>query len=144
MSDVTGPTGDPIAEEYLEGAGAPAPPPASAGTEALPPRPSLWHHRDYMKLWTASTVSLLGSSVSQLAIPFIAAFVLRSSPFEVALLGAVEMTPFILFALPAGAWLDRVRRRRGVLAGGNGPPPATGLIPRWPPMWRTTRSPMPI
>ena len=118
MSDMIGPTGDPIAEEYLEGAGAiPAPPPASARTEALPPRPSLWHHRDYMKLWTASTVSLLGSSVSQLAIPFIAAFVLRSSPFEVALLGAVEMTPFILFALPAGAWLDRVRRRPVLIAG---------------------------
>jgi MFS family permease len=59
----------------------------------------------------------MGSSVSQLAIPFIAAFVLRSSPFEVALLGAVEMTPFILFTLPAGAWLDRVRRQPVLIAG---------------------------
>ena len=81
------------------------------------PRRSLWHHADYLKLWLAATVSLMGSQVSQLAIPFIAAVVLNSSALEVALLGAVEMAPFILFALPAGAWLDRVRRRPVLIAG---------------------------
>ena len=70
-----------------------------------------------MKLWLAATVSLMGSQVSQLAIPFIAAVVLDSSPLEVALLGTVEMAPFLLFALPAGAWLDRVRRRPVLIAG---------------------------
>lgn len=80
-------------------------------------RPSLWRHADYMKIWSAATISLMGSQVSQLAIPFIAAVVLRASPFEVALLGAVHMLPFILFALPAGAWLDRVRRRPVLIAG---------------------------
>ncbi len=34
-----------------------------------------------------------------------------------ALLGTVEMLPFILFTLPAGAWLDRVRRRPVLIAG---------------------------
>lgn len=38
-------------------------------------RPSLWRHADYMKLWAASTVSLMGSQVSLLAIPYIAAIV---------------------------------------------------------------------
>jgi MFS family permease len=90
-------------------------PVASAVPTAL--RGSLWHHANYMKLWLAATVSLMGSQVSQLAIPFIATVVLVSSPLEVALLGTVEMAPFLLFALPAGAWLDRVRRRPVLIAG---------------------------
>ena len=81
------------------------------------PRPSLWRHPDYMKLWTASTVSLMGSQVSLIAIPFIAAIVLAASPFQIALLAAIEMLPFILFTLPAGAWLDRVLRRPVLIAG---------------------------
>ena len=80
-------------------------------------RPSLWRHADYMKLWTAATVSLMGSQISLIAIPFIAATVLGASPFQIALLAAVEMLPFILFTLPAGAWLDRVRRRPVLIAG---------------------------
>jgi MFS family permease len=95
----------------------PTPEPADL-LPALPARrPSLWRHSDYLKIWFAATVSLMGSQVSQLAIPFIAAYVLKSSPLEVALLGAIEMTPFIILTLPAGAWLDRVRRRPVLIAG---------------------------
>jgi MFS family permease len=70
-----------------------------------------------MKIWLAATVSLMGSQVSLLAIPFIATVALQSSPLEIALLGTVEMAPFVLFALPAGAWLDRVRRRPVLIVG---------------------------
>ncbi|MGA3057787.1 MAG: MFS transporter [Candidatus Limnocylindrales bacterium] len=103
----------------LDGPDEAAPPtePAAGGAAAGAVRRTLWRHADYMKIWTAATVSLMGSQVSQLAIPIIAAVVLYSSPLEVALLGAVEMAPFILFALPAGAWLDRVRRRPVLIAG---------------------------
>jgi MFS family permease len=92
-------------------------------------RPSLWHHSDYLKIWSAATVSQMGSQVSQIAIPFIAAVVLRVPPFQVALLGAIEMLPFILFALPAGAWLDRVRRRPVLIAGDLGRAVALLTIP---------------
>src|SRR5450759_1330030 len=80
-------------------------------------RPSLWRHPDYMKIWSAAGVSVMGTQVSQIAIPFIAAVVLGVSPFQLALLGTFEMLPFILFTLPAGAWLDRVRRRPVLIAG---------------------------
>src|SRR5664279_5923942 len=90
----------------------------SGGSPLEVKRRSLWRHPDYMKIWAASSISLLGTQVSQIAIPFIAAVVLGASVFQVALLGMVEMLPFILFALPAGAWLDRVRRRP-VLVGGD-------------------------
>ncbi|MGD0122230.1 MAG: MFS transporter [Candidatus Limnocylindrales bacterium] len=92
-------------------------------------RPSLWHHADYLKVWFASTISLAGSQVSQFAIPVIAALVLRATVFEVALLGTFEMLPFILFTLPAGAWLDRVRRRPVLIAGDFGRAAALVSIP---------------
>jgi len=92
-------------------------------------RASLWRHADYLKIWTAATVSQMGSQVSLIAIPFIAAVVLRATPFEVALLGTFEMLPFILFTLPAGAWLDRVRRRPVLIAGDLGRAAALATIP---------------
>ena len=74
-------------------------------------RPSLWRHRDFMMVWSAATVSILGSQVTLIAVPYIALTMLGSSVFQVSLLAGVEMLPFLLFTLPAGAWLDRVRRR---------------------------------
>jgi len=92
-------------------------------------RPSLWRHAEYMKIWTAATVSLMGSQVSQIALPFIAAVILNATPFEVSLLTTVDMLPFILFALPAGAWLDRMRRRPVLIAGDFGRAIALATIP---------------
>ena len=46
-----------------------------------------------------------------LAIPLTAILVLDASAFEVASLGTVYFLPFLLFALPAGVWVDRLRRR---------------------------------
>jgi MFS family permease len=42
--------------------------------------------------------------------------VLHASAFEVALLGTIEFLPFILFALPAGVWIDRLPRRPVMIA----------------------------
>jgi MFS family permease len=71
----------------------------------------LWRHRDFLNLWSAETISRFGSEVSNLALPFVAIVVLKASPFEVAALGAVLFLPFLLFALPAGVWVDRLARR---------------------------------
>ena len=79
-------------------------------------RPSLWRHGDFRKLWTAATVSVLGSQVTLIAVPYIALTMLHASVFQVSLLAAVEMLPFLLITLPAGAWLDRVRRRPVLVA----------------------------
>ena len=71
----------------------------------------LARHRDFRNLWAAETVSQLGSQVSQIALPLVAIIVLDASAFEVALLGVIEFVPFILFSLPAGVWVDRLRRK---------------------------------
>ena len=71
----------------------------------------LWSHADFLKLWTGQSISELGSQVSQLAIPWLAAVGLDASPIEFSLLGVLGFLPFILFAMPAGVWVDRLRRR---------------------------------
>jgi MFS family permease len=81
------------------------------------PRRSLWRNPDFSKLWVASTISLFGTQVSQLAIPVIAVLILGAPPFEVALLGTFEFLPFLLFTLPAGVWVDRLPRRRILISG---------------------------
>ena len=81
------------------------------------PSSGLWSHGDFLKLWTGQTISEFGSQVSQLAIPWVALVTLNASAFEVAALGTVEFLPFVLFTLPAGVWVDRVRRRSVLVAG---------------------------
>lgn len=83
-----------------------------------PRRASLFRHPDFARLWTAATISLLGTQLSQIAIPVIAVLILKVTPFEVALLGTFEFLPFLLFTLPAGVWVDRLPRRR-ILIGGD-------------------------
>jgi MFS family permease len=92
-------------------------------------RRSLWHHADYMKIWSAATVSLMGSAITQIALPYIATIFLNATAFEVAMLGMVDMLPFLLFTLPAGAWLDRVRRRPVLVFGDLGRAVALSTIP---------------
>ena len=66
------------------------------------PTGGLWRHPDFLKLWSATTVSQFGTQISQLALPLLAVLVLDASAFEVAALGTVEFLPFMLFTLPAG------------------------------------------
>jgi MFS family permease len=122
--------------------GEPGPPPVlpeqptrePAPTGEQPPaahggRRSLWRHADFLRIWTAATISLFGSQVSAIAIPAIAIITLGVSPFEAALLGFFEMLPFILFTLPAGVWVDRLRRRPILIAGDLGRAIALSTIP---------------
>ena len=71
----------------------------------------LWQHRDFMSLWGAETISQFGSQVSFLALPLVAILVLEESAFRVAALTSVAFLPFLLFTLPAGVWVDRLRRK---------------------------------
>jgi len=81
-------------------------------TEAGPKRQaSLWRHGDFMKLWTAQTISMLGSQITLLALPLTAVLLLRADPLHVGILTAVGYLPFLLFGLPAGVWVDRLPRR---------------------------------
>jgi MFS family permease len=93
------------------------------------PAGGLWRQGDFLKLWAGQTISEFGSQVSLLALPLIAIVVLHSSAFTVAALGMVEQVPFLLFALPAGVWVDRLARRPILIAGDFGRALALASIP---------------
>lgn len=78
---------------------------------------SLWRHRDFVKLWTAQTISVFGDQFTALAIPLIAALTLQATPGQMGILTAVERAPFLLMGLFAGVWVDRLRRRPILVAG---------------------------
>ncbi len=71
---------------------------------------SLWRNRDFLLLWSGQTVSLFGTYVSRLALPLLV-LALTHSPAQAGLLTAVEMLPYLLLSLPAGALVDRWDRK---------------------------------
>src|SRR5918997_4680128 len=94
-------------------AGQPSPAEVAAST---PRRPSLWRHGNFMKLWTAQTISQFGDEITQLALPLVAILTLEASPFQIGLLGTFQFLPFILLTIPAGVWVDRMRRKPILIA----------------------------
>src|SRR3954453_7379785 len=93
------------------------------------PTGALWSHPDFIKLWTGQSISELGSQVSQLAIPWLADVDLHASPLAFSLLGVLGFLPFILFALPAGVWVDRLRRRQILIVGDSARAVLLAMIP---------------
>ena len=97
-----------------------------------PPRaatPGLWRHADFLKLWAGQSISQVGSQVSLLAIPLTAVVTLHASAFQAGLLGTFEFLPFLVVGLPAGVWVDRLARRRVLIAADVGRTIALASIP---------------
>lgn len=89
----------------------------------------LWRHPDFLKLWAGETISLLGSQVSLLAMPLVAALTLHATPLQMGALGTVQYIPWLLVGLFAGAWVDRLRRRPIMVVADLGRAVLLGLIP---------------
>ncbi|WP_306317844.1 MULTISPECIES: MFS transporter [unclassified Streptomyces] len=82
------------------------------GPESTPvARRGLWHHRDFRRLWGGQTVALLGSRVTELALPLTAIVLLDASPAQLGFLNAAQYLPVLCVTLFAGVIADRVRRR---------------------------------
>ncbi|MET8003900.1 MFS transporter [Nonomuraea glycinis] len=75
----------------------------------------LLRQRDFRLLWIGESASSLGSSVTSVALPLVAVTVLDASAFAVSALAAATWLPWLLIGLPAGAWVDRLSRRRVML-----------------------------
>jgi MFS family permease len=71
----------------------------------------------YRRLWCSILISSFGGQVTMLALPLTAALLLHATPTQMGLLGAMEIAPFVLFSLPSGVWLDRVRKLPVYVAG---------------------------
>lgn len=71
----------------------------------------LWRNPDFMKFWVGQTISVIGSGITGLALPIIAAMTLNATPEQMGVLTALGQIAYLLISLPAGAWIDRTRRR---------------------------------
>jgi len=67
--------------------------------------------RDFLKMFVSESSSELGAQVSLLALPITAIVLLHASAFDVGTLAALGTFPYLLFSLPAGVFLEQVRRR---------------------------------
>jgi MFS family permease len=72
----------------------------------------LARYPDFRRLLAGNSISLLGSSVTTLALPLTAVVYLRASPAQMGFLGAVALLPHLVLGLPAGVWVDRLPYRR--------------------------------
>jgi predicted MFS family arabinose efflux permease len=78
---------------------------------------SLWRHRDFRQLWAAETVSQIGSQVTLVALPLLAVTLLDANAFQMGVLTSLSTLAFLVVGLPAGAWVDRWRRKRVLVTG---------------------------
>jgi len=77
----------------------------------LAPAPDdLLRDATYRRLWTSILISSFGGQVTLIALPLTAAVLLNATPTQMGFLTAMEVAPFVLFSLPSGVWLDRVRK----------------------------------
>jgi len=68
-------------------------------------------HTDFRMLWAGNAVSQFGVRIGGVAAQLLAVGVLAATPFEVGLLNAAQTVGLLLIGLPAGAWVDRMRKR---------------------------------
>ncbi|MYS19642.1 Transmembrane secretion effector [Streptomyces sp. DvalAA-14] len=86
-------------------------------------------NRDFTKLWGGETVSLVGSQVTDMALPLTAILTLHATAFGIGLLNVARYAPFVLVSLFAGVWFDRRRRRPTLIVSNLGRAVLIGLIP---------------
>ncbi|GAA1399427.1 MFS transporter [Oerskovia paurometabola] len=82
-----------------------------APSTTAPPR-SLVHHRDFRHLWGGDALGQLGAQLTGFVLPIFAVSHLHASEWQMGALNAAETAAFLLLSLPAGAWVDRMRKRR--------------------------------
>ena len=71
----------------------------------------------YSRMWLSIFFSNLGGQITMLALPLTAVFLLDATPTQMGFLTAMEIAPFVLFSLPGGVVLDRMRKLPIYIAG---------------------------
>lgn len=71
---------------------------------------SLFRIPGYARLWCSVLLSNLGGQLTMIVLPLTAVVMLQATPTQMGLLGAMELLPFVLLSLPAGVYLDRIRK----------------------------------
>lgn len=84
--------------------------------DPLPDHRGLWRERGFPAFWVGQGLSQLGAQFAAIAMPIVAVSVLHATDAQMGFLHAAETAAFLLVGLPAGAWLDRMRKRHVMIA----------------------------
>lgn len=83
----------------------------------------------FAKYWTAATISSLGTAATTVALPVLVVRQLSASNFEVGLVNAAQLVPYLVLGLLAGVFIDRWRRRPLLILTSVGRATLLALIP---------------
>ena len=92
-----------------------APAPTEPATSSPARRRSLAFHRNFRQLWIGDALGQFGAQLAMLALPIYAVSTLHATAWQMGALTAAETAAFLLIGLPAGAWVDRMRKRRTLI-----------------------------
>ncbi len=90
----------------------------SAASPAVPPTNSTSSSvdsRDFRLFFSGQLISNLGNSITDFALPLLV-YQITGSQLGLGLAFAIRMLPFLLFSLPIGAWVDRLDRKKLMIA----------------------------
>jgi MFS family permease len=79
----------------------------------------IWKYKDFLLLWGGQFVSYIGTEVSSIALPLIV-LSLTGSPAQAGIIAGIRGLVYVLWALPAGALVDRWDRKTVMLIGNLG------------------------
>jgi MFS family permease len=81
---------------------------------------SLWsvlaRYSDFRRLFAGNSISVLGSSVTTVALPLTAVLYLHASASQMGFLGAAALLPYLVLSLPVGVWMDLFSYKRVLVA----------------------------
>ncbi len=80
------------------------------------PRGALWRHADFLRLWSAQTVSAFGARITREGLPLAAVLTLKAAPAQLGVLAALSLAPGLIVGLTLGGRVDR-SSKRGLLIG---------------------------
>lgn len=97
--------------------------------EVSQPRGPLLRQPRFLAFMVSQTISFVGSSVTELALPLTAVILLGATADQMGILGAARNLPFLLVGLLAGVWVDRMRRKPILIASDLISAAAVGSVP---------------
>jgi MFS family permease len=87
---------------------------------AMSSQQSVWRNQNVLLLMSGQGISTLGSSISQIAYPLLTR-ALTGSSAQAGLVATLGTLPFLLFSLPAGAFMDRWNQKGVMILADLGP-----------------------
>ncbi|MDQ0645411.1 MFS transporter [Microbacterium murale] len=85
--------------------------------------------RAFALFWSATTIRAFGGSIAGVAFQILIVTVITASPFEIGVLSALSVVPYLFLGLIVGALMDRWKRQRTLMVTSIGRAVVLGIVP---------------